>query len=352
MYPIGDGANLLGYENNGANLYIDMVETPGPNSIYLGDLYSAPFYATVSRDPYNNKFAINYWFFYVYNGCGFDFAGVEYCSYTHEGDWEHVTVYVEQLDDGSFSPYAAAFWYHGEVKDYKWNDIYKDDSDSNRLLAFSALYTHATYYRSGKIDTCIAEWLGICVWQRRDYTNNGFVWDPLKGIIIDWYNGMKEYPMDLPQGGLINIGQRPLNHSRNYFDPSMGVPMPDMEWILYRGRWGVDGTDPPGPGTPNFQWYKNQSESPPTIWKVPDQGAEAGVPTTFDLGKVIFFGDSPISIQIDWGDGNISNMSISSSGTNIMSDHTYTNTDDYYIKVTAVENGLWGGNVFKVTVSP
>lgn len=352
LFPIGDGVNLLGYKNNGANLYIDMVETPGPNSIYLGDMYSAPFYATVSRDPYNNKFAINYWFFYVYNGCGFDHAGVKYCTHTHEGDWEHVTVYVQQSDDGSYSPYYAAFWYHGDAAGYPWNDIYTDDSDSNRLLAFSALYTHATYYRSGKIDTCIAKWAGICWWERRDYTNNGFVWDPLKGIIIDWYNGKKEYPMDLPHGGLINVGQKPLTLSRGYFDPGMGVPMPGMEWILFQGRWGVDGNDPPGPGTPNFQWYENQPEKPPTIWKVPDQGAIAGNPVNFDLGKVIFFGDSPISIQIDWGDGNISNVTVNTSGSEIISDHTYATPGEYYIEVIAIENGLWGGNVIKVSVSP
>jgi hypothetical protein len=347
LYPIGDGANLLGYKDNGSNLYIDMVETPGEDSIYLGDMYSAPFYVTVARDPYENKFTINYWFFYIYNSCGFHTSGMKLCYWTHEGDWEHVTVYVEQLDDGSFSPYYATFWYHGTAAGYGWNDIYTDEADSNRLLAFSSLFTHATYYKWGKHDS-----QALGPFNRRDYTNNGFVWDPLKGTIIDWYNGQVEYPMNLLQGGLINVGQRPLNNSRDYFDSSMGVPMPGMEWILFQGRWGVDGNSPPGPGTPNFQWYENQPENPPAIWKAPDQAANAGNPMTFDLGKVVFFADSPISVQIDWGDGSSSNLTSETSGNQLQSDHTYTTEGVYYVSVTAVVDGLWGGNVFQVTVSP
>ena len=347
LYPIGDGANLLGYENYGANLYIDMVETVGPNSIYLGDMLSAPYYVTVSRDPHERKFAINYWFFYIYNGCGFHTSGVELCYWTHEGDWEHVTVYVEQLDDGSFSPYYAAFWYHGNAAGYHWNEIYTHGPDPNRLLGFSALYTHATYYKWGKHDS-----QALGPFNRRDYTNNGFVWDPLMGTIIDWYNGAIEYPMDLPLGGLIHLGQQPLINSRNYFDPTMGVPMPGMEWVLFQGRWGVDGNDPPGPGTPNLQWYTDQGENPPAIWKAPDQQAESGTSTTFELGKVIFFADPPISIQVDWGDGSSSNLTLETSETYLQSDHTYTAEGVYLVSVTAVADGLWGGNVFQVTVSP
>lgn len=344
LYPIGDGANLLGYKNNGANLFIDMVETPGSNSIYLGNMYSAPFYVTVSRAPNNHAYEINYWFFYIYNGCGFSDWGFKLCNWTHEGDWEHITVYVEQLDDGTYRPYHAAYWYHGKVAGYPWNETVIDDTDANRIHAYSSLYTHATYYRSGDHDS--QAWGAF---DKRDYTNEEISWDPFRGIIKDW-NG--EHQMDLPLGGLINIGQKPLSLSRDYFDPNMGVPMPGMEWILFLGRWGVDGNDPPGPGTPNFQWYKNQSEDPPAIWKALDQRAESGTPTTFELGKVIFFGNSPISIHIDWGDGESSNLKIESSGSQITADHTYTTAGEYYIEVTAVENELWGGNVFKVNVLP
>jgi hypothetical protein len=351
--PIEDGANLLGFENYGADLLIDMIETPGPNSIYLGDMTSAPYYVTVARDIANRKFAINYWFFYTYNGCGYDGAGVKYCNWTHEGDWEHITLFVEQKPDETYGGLLVNFYYHGIQASYSWKDVHKGvDNEANRVLAFSALYTHATYYQWGKHDTCVKkDALGTCWVKRRDYTNNGFAWDPLKGIITD-NAGAIAYQMDLPQGGIINVGQRPLTYSRDYFDPSMGAPMPSMEWILFEGRWGADGNDPPGPGTPDFQWYKDQPGNPPAVWKAPDQQAETGVPTTFDLGRIIFFGAAPISIQVDWGDGSTSNLLSGSSASNIQSEHTYTAPGDYFVEVIAVEKGLWGGNVFKVTVSP
>ena len=287
---------------------------------------------------------INYWFFYIYNSCGFSDWGIKLCYWTHEGDWEHIAVYVQQLEDGTYSPYYAAYWYHGKVAGYPWKNTVTDETDANRLHAYSSLYTHATYYRSGDHDS--QAWGAF---DRRDYTNQEIFWDPLLGIINKWG---KEYTMDLPQGGLINVGQKPLVLSRDYFDPTMGMPMPGMEWILFRGRWGVDGNDPPGPGTPAFAWYENQPETPPTIWKVPDQVASAGNLKTFDLGKVIFFADTPVSIQIDWGDGSASELFIDASGTYLQSDHTYTAEGVYYVNVTAVVDGLWGGNVFQVTVSP
>jgi hypothetical protein len=364
LQPIGDGTNLFGWENVNCNessgpgggfadhIYIDMVETSGDNSIYLGDMYSAPYYVTVSRDPTNYHFAINYWFFYVYNGCGYDDNGVEYCIYsTHEGDWEHITVYVQatKWSGGryNFTPTYVSFYYHGKNEGRRWDQVYTCD-DPNRVCAFSALHTHATYYKWGKHDSQITGAIN-----RRDYTNNGFIWDPLKREIVDWYNDPDNpRPMDLPQGGILNVGQRPLIYSRSYFDPSMGVPMPGMEWILYQGRWGVDGDVPPGPGTPDFQWYENQPGNPPVVWKVPDQQAKAGVNTTFDLGKVFFFGDPPITIKVDWGDGNFSTITSNSSGVNELIDHTYTTSGTYLVEVTAVITTLWGGNVFKVTVEP
>jgi hypothetical protein len=139
----------------------------------------------------------------------------------------------------------------------------------------------------------------------------------------------------------------------------MGVPMPGQEWILFQGNWGVDGDTPPGPGTPAFVWFDDRPVNPPAVWKVPDQVASVGVPTTFEIGKVLFY-QSPwpevMTIEIDWGDGIITEydgpLPCLLCNKDLTEEHTYTAPGDYLVNVTVIGDDLWGGNVFKVTVSP
>ena len=66
-----------------------------------------------------------------------------------------------------------------------------------------------------------------------------------------------------------------------------------------------------------------------------------------DWKPITFEGDPSGSYEIDGG-----TLFIDASGTYLQSDHTYTAEGVYYVNVTAVVDGLWGGNVFQVTVSP
>jgi hypothetical protein len=165
--------------------------------------------------------------------------------------------------------------------------------------------------------------------------------------------------MDLPLGGVINIGEKPLPQSRGYFDPSMGVPMPGMEWILFQGRWGgLEGGDPSGVGTPSFSWYDGYAENPPAVWKVPDQVAKVNEKAGFELGEISFGSGYNIDVFVDWGDNSDEFSPIELDVRDgvkgrIRSQHTYTEVGEYIVTVTVVDNdnNLWGGNVFKVTVS-
>jgi hypothetical protein len=376
LQPIGEGKNLFNWENPNCgessgpgtgfadHIYIDPIEIPGENSIHLGDMYSAPFYVTVARDPIKHRYAINYHFFYVWNGCGYGIAGDPRCEVsTHEGDWEQVRWVVKEMDDGSFHGHGAWFWYHGDIAMYWWKDI-NVHRGNQRPYVMSAKHTHASYRVWGTHDTCVVkDAAGTCWAWRRDYTNLGYRWDPLNEVIMPWLGWepgeRPKRPMDLPQGGIINVGEKPLTQARHYFDPSMGIPMPGQEWILYQGRWGVQGDEAPGPGTPNFMWYENRPLNPPTIWKVPDQVASVGVRKTFQIGRVLYPSiPNDYSIEIDWGDGIITEKEVASGLLNsreyfyLTEEHTYTAPDDYLVNVTVIGDDLWGGNIFKVTVLP
>ena len=349
LNPIGDGINLLGVEYGGYKsgpdysadskaFKIDMFNIEDGYGVKYGNLLSAPFYASVGRAIYNNTFSISYWFFYPWNDCGFDWSGLEKCGWTHEGDWEHVVVWVLKNTDGTYTPGLADYYYHGLYHRYNWDEI---DHVGNRPTVYSALQTHASYAWAGTHDSCVQEVLGFCVWQRRDYTNLGLGWDPLA-----------------PWGaGILNVGQRKLQESWPYFDPDMGVPMPGMEWILYNGRWGRDGTDPGGIGTPSFGWYEGQLGMPPTLWKTDDQQAQAGIEQTFALGLLhddFSFNNSQLdSATVDWGDeSGIQSLTGLDPYSYLDATHTYADPGEYYVEVTVVDVwNVWGGNVFKVTVS-
>jgi LPXTG-site transpeptidase (sortase) family protein len=354
--PIGDGINLLGIKTqfewysegagcmvlpessdlSGVSMHyaIDMEPVAGFHWVYLGDdPSSAPFYATVARGVFPNTFSISYWFFYPYNGCGYDQAMVEYCNWVHEGDWEHIVVWVHTDDGGAtYQPLLVDYYYHGELDRYLWSDI---TALGNRPVVFSAKQTHASYPEEGWNYSCVAEDdLGSCWYWRLDYTDYGPLWDPLA-----------------PGGkGIINVGERPLNRSRDYFDPSMGVPLPDSEWILYGGTWGLD-----GPGTPSFRWYEGQDGIyPPTVWKVPDQTASTGIDKEFSIGPIAGFPGTTLVVGIDWGDGTAPTTS-PPLGDHFyhMANHTYAAPGEYIVNVVVIDQifNLWGGNIFKVTVT-
>jgi len=161
-------------------------------------------------------------------------------------------------------------------------------------------------------------------------------------------------PLAAGGAGIINVGQKPLQQSFGFFDPGMGVPMPGQEWILYEGRWGRTGD---GVGAPPFKWYEGQFGFPPTLWKVPDQQSQAGVPQTIDLGFLWDEYSRNLNqvdfATVDWGDeSGIQTIADLASGFNIQADHTYADPGEYIVKVTVVDAwNVWGGNVFKVTVN-
>ncbi|HEY2654923.1 MAG TPA: hypothetical protein VGI55_03980, partial [Solirubrobacteraceae bacterium] len=84
-----------------------------------GEPDRAVYYGHVVRD--GGYACLQYWFFYAMNDWRSTFSGVN----DHEADWELITVYLAEQDDGSWRPAWVAFSSHDEAGDdlrRRWDD--------------------------------------------------------------------------------------------------------------------------------------------------------------------------------------------------------------------------------------
>jgi hypothetical protein len=150
-------------------------------------------------------FDIQYWFFYPYNPFS------ELPNYDHEGDWEHITITVD--NSGKFV--SAYYAQHDGGKEYKQD---KPIFERDHPVVYSAARSHASYPTSGQFPI-----LHLPQTLRDVLTNNG--------IIDQKYLSDKTY--NLKDGGvrwetwsnLINVGEKTY-------------PLNGQSFLLYGGRWG------------------------------------------------------------------------------------------------------------------
>ena len=136
-----------------------------------------------------------YWFFYPYNPAILGFE--------HEGDWEHVTIRVDDADTISDAFFAA------HDAEGKWFGADKLDFAADHLVAYSAHETHASYPTAGKI---VRDGLPD------DETGTG-------GPEVECWNNLVLVGLD-------------------------GRVVDAEEWMCFTGRWG---RNPKGPHGPAFQ---------------------------------------------------------------------------------------------------
>jgi hypothetical protein len=110
-----------------------------------GQVYA--YYARVIRD--GGWIGLQYWYFYRYNDWRTSFEGVN----DHEGDWEAITIYLYQDEDGTVRPRWAVLSCH----DFTGNDLRRrwDDAEQLELIgehpvAYVGAGSHAHYYRPGE----------------------------------------------------------------------------------------------------------------------------------------------------------------------------------------------------------
>ena len=167
-----------------------------------GDLDSAECYAHLRRRRLSGGWDIQYWFFYPYSGplMGGPVGGA------HEGDWEHITV---RLDDDLRT--VEKVYYAAHNSEGKWSN---PSVIRFHKVVYSARHGHASYPRPGIHDRGFLP---------ADQTaDGGAVWATWKNVrLVADHNG----------------------------------PLPEVPWLRYSGRWGEVGSIFSGPHGPAFQHY-------------------------------------------------------------------------------------------------
>jgi hypothetical protein len=146
-------------------------------------------------------FDIQYWFFYAYNGDITVGADPE-----HEGDWEHVTV---RVNDSLL--WIESVFYASHATESSWKSRPFPYTASGHPIAYSAYHSHANYWRTGKHSR---SWHHV--WVPDDHTADG-------GPVWHTWNSLRV------------IGRH-------------DEPMKRQQWIKYTGHWGQIAT----PGAPEF----------------------------------------------------------------------------------------------------
>jgi hypothetical protein len=109
-------------------------------------LKSSPVY--YERHAEGQDVRLTYWLFYP-----FSFPTGTNEKIGHEGDWERVSVLVQQTAPGLWRPLSAQFHAHSGSVDVAWADVRKAPDESGRPThprAYAAKGSHATYRRGGR----------------------------------------------------------------------------------------------------------------------------------------------------------------------------------------------------------
>jgi hypothetical protein len=243
-----------------------------------------PYYARITDN--GGYTVIQYWFFYAMNDWRTTFAGVN----DHEGDWEHVAVYLTPIDpahghvpddarseDGSdrLSPSWVAYAAHdvaGPDLRRRYDDPDVTWVDGTHPVAHIGAGSHAAAPVAGEYLVRIEHpWL----------TRISAAGATMRDAIFPWTRGRPRLGLGIPyidykrgDGRVIGPG------SENAWIPVLVDDATD--WVRdYRGLWGLDTEDPFGgeraPGGPRYERSQQirASWGDPVSWSGLD-----GVPAT------------------------------------------------------------------------
>lgn len=137
--------------------------------------------------------AVQYWLFYPYNDA--------FASVNHEGDWEHVTVHLDELGGNPSSVFLSQHLTGTLIasSEISW-------SDGTHPVVYSARGTHANYPRVG--DYNIPDFNGIPIPVKDKARDGGSIWQTWTRVI--------------------NVGE-------------IGDPLNNQLFTLFAGRWGEIG---------------------------------------------------------------------------------------------------------------
>jgi hypothetical protein len=104
------------------------------------------YYGRVVRR--NGWIALQYWFFYPFNNWRSGFFGVN----DHEADWEMITIYCSDSEDGEIYPEWVAYASHdfsGDDLRRRWDDPELEKVDEHPVI-YAGAGSHASYYTAGE----------------------------------------------------------------------------------------------------------------------------------------------------------------------------------------------------------
>lgn len=225
------------------------------------------YYGRVVRE--HGYIALQYWFFYAYNDWRSSFHGVN----DHEADWELVTVYAAEGEDGTLRPCWLACSCHefrgGDLR-RRWDDP-SLDLVGDHPVVYVAAGAHANYFARGEyLPGAEVPFTGrvLRAWRdvRRFWMTILRLEDESQGR--DAIPGIIQIPfVDYARGDGVAIGPgQPLTWEQRLLQPTEGQPAPP--WVDgYRGLWGLytgdllEGEDAPArprynrDGTVNEMWH-------------------------------------------------------------------------------------------------
>ena len=232
-----------------------------------------PYYGRVLHDA--GYVVVQYWCFYAMNDWRSSFGGAN----DHEGDWEHVTVFLAPTGDGSLRPAWIAISAHDEVGDdlrRRWDDP-DLQREGDHPVVFAGAGSHSGAFVPGEYVTAV-EPPGVL----------GRIFPAMRWIarlLTPWSRGEIARGVGIPfvdyargDGEVVGPG-----HDRAWDAVVIDDSTP---WVgRFRGLWGLDTGDRFGgeraPAGPRYErsGEVRRSWADPVGWcgldKVPATAAEA-----------------------------------------------------------------------------
>ena len=214
---------------------------------------------------------LQYWLFYPFNDWRSGFFGAN----DHEADWESVSVYLSESEEGEVRPEWTAYASH----EYSGDDLRRrwDDPELEKVGEHPVVYvgagSHASFYVAGEYLTEVRLPLPKPLartatavrsfWREtlRQYAGGGGRSRPNGG------GGYLRIPfVDYARGDGLTIGEG----GDEAWDPPRVLAEPLPGWLSgYRGLWGLYARDPvEGEDAPAGPMY-NRDESPRRAWYDP-----------------------------------------------------------------------------------
>lgn len=204
-----------------SDYYLDIPDGAAGHPVDGGDLDGAECYAHLRPTPPGAEpgFDIQYLFFYPYNGNISSFG-----NFSHQGDWEHITVRVSEDGERALRIYYGAHNAEGEWYGDEDDDGFDVDEGTHPVV-YAALTSHASYPRPGRI-------------LRRITSFDGLLPDDVVGPGRPWRTWHR----------VIDVG-------------ASVAPSTHSGWLRFSGRWGRPGhlagslaSGPPGPAFQDW-WF-------------------------------------------------------------------------------------------------